>query len=182
MHRNPTSSTVRKRSAGFTLFELMIVIVLVAVFAGILLGRFLLYQEMAEKTAMEQTAGAVRSALNIQVAGLIARGRTEDIPKLLTVNPMKLLTETQKNYAGEFYEVAHGDVPQGSWYFDLKRRHLVYVVRNGAHFEPDENGDKLVRFRVDLVYNDWQKGLDSASREIAGVSFKEVRPYVWNIN
>jgi prepilin-type N-terminal cleavage/methylation domain-containing protein len=168
---------------GFTLFELIIVIILVAVFSGILLKRFQVYQEMAEKTAMEQTAGAVRSALTIQVAGLIARGRVEDIPKLVAVNPMTLLTESQKNYVGEYYNVERADIPTGSWYFDLKRRHLVYVVRNGTHFVSDENGAKEVRYRVKLVYNDWFNGagIRIDKQDVAGLVLETVRPYSWQV-
>jgi prepilin-type N-terminal cleavage/methylation domain-containing protein len=171
------------RASGFTLFELILVIVLVAVFSGMLLGRFLQYQEMAEKAAMEQTAGAVRSALTIQFAGLITRGKTEDIPKLAALNPMKLLTDAQKNYVGEFYETSAGDIPPGSWYFDLKRRHLVYIVRNGANFVPQEDGAKEVRYRVSLVYNDWQTGSKKTEpKEVAGIALKEVQPYSWQVN
>ena len=175
-------SPAKPREAGFTLFELIVVVILVAVFAGVLLGRFLLYQEMAEKTAMEQTAGAVRSALNIQVAGLIARGRTEDIPKLATLNPMNLLTEQQKNYIGEFYETSMDDIPPGSWYFDLRHRELVYLVYRGGHFVPAEDGSKRVRYKVALVYNN---GLlssgQSGRKELGGVVLREVAPYKWEI-
>lgn len=171
------------RAAGFTLFELVLVIILVGIFSGVLLGRFLLYQEMAEKVAMEQTAGAVRSALTIQLAGLISRGRTEDIPKLVAVNPMDLLTETQKNYVGEFYETSFDDIPPGSWYFDLRHRQLVYVVRNDAHFVPGEDGAKEVRYHVALVYNDWLRPSNGTPslKEVGGVTLKEVRPYLWDI-
>ena len=185
MHMAPRDSTPRRRpgrlSAGFTLFELVIAIVLVAVFGGILLGRFHTYQEMAEKAAMEQTAGAVRSALAIQAAGLLARGKVDELHKLAGLNPMVLLTDAQKNYIGEFYDVTSGDITRGSWYYDLKRRELVYVVRNGMHFEPDENGNKVVRFKVGLVYNDWQKASNAETLEVAGIVLKEVRPYSWDI-
>lgn len=173
-----------KRCAdGFTLLELIVVIIVVAIFAAILLGRFLLYQELAEKASMEQTAGAVRSALNIQVAGLIARGGTQEIPKLATLNPVIFLNEKQKNYVGEFYEAALEDIPPGSWYFDLKHKELVYLVHSGEYFVPDEKGDKRVRFKVDLVYN--ENLLPSAAgaerRELGGVVLKEVVPYTWDV-
>lgn len=170
--------------AGFTLFELILVVILVAVFSGILLGRFLYYQEVAEKAAMEQTAGAVQSALTIQFAGLITRGKMEDVPKLAAVNPMKLLTDTQPNYAGEFYEAGTGDIPRGSWYFDLKQRHLVYVVRNGARFLPKEGEAKEVRYKVSVVYNDWMTSGQGESdlKQVAGITLKKVGSYTWDVN
>jgi prepilin-type N-terminal cleavage/methylation domain-containing protein len=169
------------KGRGFTLFELIVVIVLVSMLSAMVLDRFLVYQEMAEKTAMEQTAGAIRSALNIQMAGLIARGRTEDIPKLAAVNPIKFLTERQRNYVGEFYEVGPDDIPTGSWYFDLKRKQLVYSVHRGAYFVPDENGHKRVRYAVTLVYNEGFLNGPSGAKELGGVVLREVVPYKWEL-
>lgn len=170
------------RSRGFTLFELILAIIIVALAAGILLGRVLFYQEMAEKTAMEQTVGGLRSALTIQLSGLMARGRMEDIPKLESVNPMVLLTRFPENYVGEYYGTPN-DVSAGSWYFDLKSRELVYLVRRGMHFQSGQKGEKNVRYRVSLVYNDWlQTASDKqAEKEPGGITLQEVQPYTWEI-
>jgi prepilin-type N-terminal cleavage/methylation domain-containing protein len=54
--------------AGFTLFELIVVICLVGIFAAVALDRLLRYQEIAEKTAMQSTIGALRSAQTLQAA------------------------------------------------------------------------------------------------------------------
>lgn len=176
-------SVLRLRADGFTLFELIVVIILVSLLSGMLFRRFLDYQEVAEKAAMEQTAGAIRSALAIQMAGLIAQGKVEELPKLATLNPVTLLAEVQKNYAGEFYEPGADDIPPGSWYYDLKRKQLVYRVQRGEHFVPDEQGNKSVRYRVSLVYN---QPLDRTApatevRNIGGVVLQEVEPYVWKV-
>jgi general secretion pathway protein G len=170
----------KKSVRGFTLFELMLVIVLLATFAGILFGRFLRYQELAEKAAMEQTAGAIRSALHLQMAGLITRGRVADIPRLAAVNPFKLLAERQKNYVGEYYDAR--EVPTGSWYYDLKNKQIVYLVHRGTHFTPNAAGEKLVRYKVTLIYNEPLPGdSPSVSHELGGVTLTEVEPYIWNI-
>lgn len=169
-----------RSASGFTLLELMLAIVLVGVFAGILLGRFVGYQEMAEKAAMEQTAGAIRSALAIQSAALIARGRAEDIPKLLNINPMNLLRDAQHNYAGEYFEPRAGEIAPGSWYFDLKRKELVYLVHRGTGFASGP-GAKAVRFKIGLVYNDdlTPAPLIAPRRELGGVTLYTVMPYRW---
>ena len=173
----------RARASGFTLFELILVIILVALFSGILLGRFLMYQELAEKAAMEQTAGAVRSALNLQVARLITQGRVDDIPKIVTVNPMTFMTERQKNYAGEFYEASLDDIPPGSWYYDLKHKELVYLVQRGDHFVAGTDGMKRVRYKIGLVYNEelFRNVPPDAKKELGGVVLNEVEPYSWNV-
>ncbi len=174
----------RARTGGFTLFELIVVIVLVAILSGMLLRRFINYQEMAERVAMEQTAGAVRSALTIQLAGLIARGKLEDAPRLESINPMNFLSEPQKNYVGEFFSVKPGDIPAGSWYYDLKSRQLVYTVQHDAHFTSSKKGEKAVRYKVSLVYNDnlfVPAGNAASQKEIGGVTLKVIYPYTWNL-
>jgi prepilin-type N-terminal cleavage/methylation domain-containing protein len=172
------------RHAGFTLFELMVVVVIVASLAGVFLVRFLSYQEAAERVSMEQTVGAIRSGLNIQMASLIARGKSEDIAQLVALNPFTFLAHKQKNYAGEYFDPKPADIPPGSWYFDLKRRQLVYLVDRGAHFEPDQDGRKWVRYRTRLVYNDESPSAlnKMKEKEIGGVILEEVQAYRWIIN
>lgn len=171
------------RTSGFTLFELIVVIIVVAVLSGILLGRFLTYQELSEKTAMEQTAGAIRSALTIQMAGLITHGRAEDIAKLADVNPITLLMRKQKNYVGEFYEPDLKEISPGSWYFDLKQRQLVYLIHQGRHFLPDRSGVKRVRYRINVVYNEAvaNGSNKNGKRNLGGVILEEVEPYIWDV-
>lgn len=177
---NRTAIAVLHR--GFTLFEFILVIIVIAVSAGVFFNRFLTYQESAEKVAMEQTAGAVRSALTIQVSGMLARGRTEEIARLAAINPMTLLAELPKNYAGEFYGAAD-NVAVGNWYFDMKTRQLIYLVRHHTHFQSDGQGDKAVRYQVSVVFNNAMRGGDAkaASKEIGGIVLKEVQPYTWNV-
>lgn len=181
--RAHSQAPVPRRASGFTLFELIIVIILVALLSGVLLGRFLMYQEMAEKTAMEQTAGAVQSALTIQVANLIARGHPEDIPKLAAVNPMNFMAQTQGNYVGEFYEPRAGDIDTGTWYYDLKNKELVYTVHRGQHFESKGDGPKVVRYKVGIVYNEGFPFAPAAAirKEVGGAVLKLVAPYRWEV-
>lgn len=171
----------RARALGFTLFELILSLMVVSVFAGKLAERFVDYQEQAEKAAMEQTVGSIRSALNIRMAALIARGRSEDVAKLLEMNPFTLLNDQQKNYAGEHYEVQPDSIPPGSWYYDLKARQAVYLVQRGDQFV-SSGGGRAIRFKTGLVYNTPLPGEKSdQSGDVGGVAFREVQPYRWEV-
>jgi general secretion pathway protein G len=174
----------RWRNHGFTLFELVLVICLVAIFSGILLDRFFKYQELAEKAAMEQTVSAIRSALAIQMAGLVTHGKTDAIPALVDVNPFQFVTNRGKNYAGEYFEVSGGDIASGSWYFDLKRKELVYLIRRGEHFASAEGETKQIRYKVKLVHNEWlAKVFEKEGRDyVGGVVLEEIAPYRWDID
>lgn len=164
---------------GFTLIELVVVISIIAVLAGTLLNRIWFYQEQAEKAAMEQVAGALQSALTIQFASLMARGREADMDTLATANPMNWLARKPANYAGEFYGLTPQSVPPGSWAFDLKSRNLVYVVERGEYFTPGKDGAKWVRYRVSPVYENFPEGNGGVRKALAGAVFGPAEPYHW---
>ncbi|HVS25970.1 MAG TPA: type II secretion system protein [Burkholderiales bacterium] len=165
---------------GFTLFELIIVIIVLSLLITVLLSRVPLYQELAEKTAMEQTAGVIRSALHLRVASYLVKGRVNEMTGLVKDNPMNWLAEKPQNYLGEYYEPKPGEVPAGNWYYDLKTHELVYLVERGEHFVPGKGGLKRVRYRVTLLYND-ESGVSVApdKKELGGVVFQLVEPYTW---
>lgn len=167
------------RHAGFTLFELIVVICIVSILAGILLNRLQVYKEAAEKAAMQQTAAAIKSALQMRVAAYMIGGRDNEIENLRNENPVNWLQEKPADYAGEFYADAYARVPPGSWYFDLTRRELVYVVKLGDNFKPGPDGRKWVRYRVKLGYEELPEAGGPPRKVLSAAGFAPVRPYVW---
>ena len=165
--------------AGFTLFELIVVVCIVAIIAGILLNRLRLYEEAAEKAAMQQTAAAIKSALQMRVASYMISGRDNEIEKLRDENPVNWLQEKPADYAGEFYADAYTRVRPGSWYFDLTRRELVYVVNLGDNFKPGPDGRKWVRYRVRIGYEEMPGREGPPRKLLSAASFAPIRPYVW---
>ncbi|MHB8667908.1 MAG: type II secretion system protein [Burkholderiales bacterium] len=165
--------------AGFTLFELIVVVCIVAVLAGILLNRLRVYQEGAEKASMQQTAAAIKSALQMRVAAYLINGRDNDIAQLRDQNPISWLQERPQNYAGEFYADAYARVPPGSWYFDLAHRELVYVIDLASHFKRGADGRKWVRYRVTIEYEELPQRDAPPRKVLSAINFAPVQPYVW---
>ena len=174
-------STLSFRSSkGFTLIELIVVIVIVVVMAGLFLNRMMYYVERAEKTAMEEVAGAIQSSLTMQYGQILTRGKSSDLPALVQDNPMNWLQKKPRNYAGEFYDITPLSVEPGNWVFDLKSRDLVYVVRNADYFKPGKDGKKWIRFHVAVNHEtSRQPSLQSAPAELTGILFEPVEPYSW---
>lgn len=167
------------RRSGFTLFELIVVICLISVMVAILLDRLQVYKEAAEKAGMQQTAAAIKSALQMRVASYMINGRENEIESLGTKNPVNWLQEIPANYAGEFFSDAYARVPPGSWYFDLTRNELIYVIHLGDHFKPGADGRKWVRYRVHIGYEDLPLPNGATRKTLSAASFAPVRPYVW---
>lgn len=172
-------AAVARVQAGFTLFELIVVVCIVAVLAGILLNRLRVYEEAAEKAAMRQTAAAIKSALQMRVASYMIDGRDKEIENLRNENPVGWLQEKPAGYAGEFYADAYARVRPGSWYFDLTRRELIYVINLGSNFKPGSDGRKWVRYRVRIEYDSVPDKDGSPRKVLSAVSFVPVDPYAW---
>ena len=167
-------------SRGFTLIELIVVIAILSVLIASILNRVEYYQELAEKTAMEQNVGAIQSALTMEHGKLYVRGNAGDITSLATENPMKWLQKLPQNYAGEFYAPSPKSVPPGSWVFDLKSRELIYVLDRTDHFVPGKDSYKWIRFHIELQYEPVKRnGVAGPDKELVGTVFAPVGQVNW---
>ena len=137
------------RQRGFSLFELALVVAIIGVLAAALLSRVTMYQEEAERVAMENVVGVLRSALGMKAGQMVAQGRAAEVSKLLTINPMDLLAQKPANYLGEVSTPQKEKISRGNWYFDRKKLLLVYIARTGATFQVTDSIQHA--YRVELV-------------------------------
>jgi general secretion pathway protein G len=175
-----TMKAARATGQGFSLIEFLVVVVVVSIVSAILLDRVKFYQQQAEKTTMEATASAIQAALHMRMAGYLASGRNLEIARLVNENPIDWLARKPDNYAGAFDGLGASDVPEGSWYFDLTDRTLVYRVRYGRAFVPDRDGKKEVRYRASVEYG--QLGDTPGLTGLKVLEFRPTRAYHWEID
>jgi len=169
---------------GFSLFELMVVAVIVGLLATALLSRIVFYQEQAEKTAMEQTLGTMRSALHLQISDLLVHGNMADINRLVDQDPMSWLAEKPSNFAGEFYTPQPGIIGAGNWYFEMRTKNLIYLANNTEHLHTAPGESNRLRFKLKLVYNASdasasENGTHSNPNVVAGVILVPAISYRW---
>lgn len=165
---------------GFTLLELIVVIIIVAVLMGSFMNRLLYYQEQAEKTAMEGIAASIQSALTMQYGALLIHGKTSDVPTLVQGNPMSWMQKKPGNYAGEFYDPGPLSARPGSWIFDLKTRDLIYLPGSTNYFTPGKDGKPWIRFHVVTSYEpSLLPSLQNGPVALTGALLEPVEPYSW---
>lgn len=166
----------RRGGAGFTLLELAILVCVVGLLASYVLDRLWRYQEMAEKSAMEQTVSLLRSALLIETARLMARGREGEIEGLSRTNPMTWLAQRPDNYVGEF----DGREPEGQagvWYYDTRNHELIYLPQRSEYLQPDREGRKRLRYSVAVVGESLRRDVDV--RVLWAAVLSPVESYAW---
>lgn len=168
---------------GFSLLELVIVIVLVSVLLTIAIDRLLLLKAQAERVAMEQVLGNIRSGITIRLAELFARGKLADADKLPGSNPMQLLAVRPDNYRGEFFGLDPASIEPGSWYFDSRDGALCYIVEGGEYFETPLAPPARARFRIRPVFDDVDGNgrYDPKVDALRGLQLAPLESYTWNL-
>jgi hypothetical protein len=165
-----------QRQSGASRFELLVAVGVVAAVGGVLLERF--YQEYAEKVAVDLTIASMRAGLRSQVAGLLIADRVSEIQTLADRNPVSWLAQPPENYLGEMDAPPEQDA-RGKWYFDRKRRELVYTANNRRHFTPSVYRDYTVRVRPMRVRAPERPPGSGAGREPEWVVLVVVNDYRW---
>lgn len=172
----PGTRNSKPRGGGFTLFELMVVIVIFSMLVAVLLNRLGYYLELAEKAAMESTLRAIKTGLQTRLAELIITRRQAETSMLEVEDPTRWLEQKPPNYAGAYREPAE----PGHWYFDERQRQLVYVVNSGQRLEIEgAPGAKELRFRVLLLVDRHEAG-GKRVQSVSGVTLVPVRAYRWS--
>ena len=143
-----------RRAGGFTLLELVVVVIAIGVLAGVALDRLLPLVGRAQRVAFMQVKSELQSALLLEAASRITKGESATLTELAGTNPMTLLLKAPGNYLGEFAAPPAAGVPRHAWYYDPARARLVYRVGRYTRFEPLDGPPDRIELAVNLVYRD----------------------------
>lgn len=102
----------RADERGFSLTELVIVIVILGILSAVALPLYVNMTKDAEKAAVEATIGNLSSALGVWVAKQAVTGATT-----AGHNPFDDLAAKPDNYVGAFPDVDLANCPPGHWAF-----------------------------------------------------------------
>jgi len=169
-----------KHQKGFTLLEMVVVIVLIGWLGLIILDRVWKFRVYAEEAAVAATIGNIRSALGLEVAKLAVRGKLKNIAKLKNTNPMKLLAQVPHNYLGEIQNITKAK-DKGVWYFNNNDLTLTYIVNYTENFIGNVKGLKRTRHQLKMVYTDNNKNnrFDKGIDDLNGLDLVAMEPYRW---
>lgn len=192
--RNPN-----QRAGGFSLFELVVFIISVAIIYASAANRFAEFPAEAERANFIAVSTQLQSAINMEMLIGVGYGNIAASAQMAGMNPMDLLLETPSNYLGVFNSASVSSLGRRSWYFDNLTSELVYRVSGDDRvvllIEGNEIPTAEIRFKIEADYSlfDSKTGLpiprnvrgesNSPSSlgvtKFTGVVLRPVLPYRW---
>jgi prepilin-type N-terminal cleavage/methylation domain-containing protein len=174
-------SSTRRYAHGFSLLELVVVVVAVAILTGVALERLLPLVGRAQRAAFLRVQGELQSTLLLEAAERITRGEAQTLPELAGANPMALLLKPPANYVGSVAWADETAIPRASWYFDEHLGRLGYRVGRYTRFESGDGPPDLIELTVAFVYQDRDADgvYDAAGDRFDGLRLTPVHAYDW---
>jgi prepilin-type N-terminal cleavage/methylation domain-containing protein len=171
----------RRWARGFTLVELVVVVVAIGLLAGVALDRLLPIIGRSQRIAFLQVQAELQSALLLEAADRITRGEAATLAALADSNPMALLLRAPANYVGAQQWPDHDAMPRATWYFEEQRGALIYRVGRYTRFDPLGGPADRVELRVAFVYRDQDgDGAYGVGRDrFGGLRLEPVQPFAW---
>jgi prepilin-type N-terminal cleavage/methylation domain-containing protein len=168
---------------GFSLLELLIVIVIISVLLVVAIDRLLRLRFEAELVMVQSVIAALRSGLYVDFAAAAAGGQGSRIDAARGSNPMLRLSEKPETYAGEFFGADPRLFEPGTWYFDTRDRALVYVVRFPEQFVTPLGGPPRLRLAVEPDFDDLDRNgrFDPGRDPVRGLKLVALEPYHWKV-
>lgn len=170
------------KQRGFTLLELVVVIIIISILGLFAIDRVLAIRIAAEQSAIKQLVGTIKSALGLKVSQLALEGNMLAVAQLDKSNPLDLLSQTPSNYIGE-KDNSKSIAEPGVWYFNNEHKTLIYNVRYNEGFKTKLSGLPRIRYKIKLVYNDRNnnKRFDTHYDSIAGLNLIPLEKFSWNV-
>jgi prepilin-type N-terminal cleavage/methylation domain-containing protein len=175
-----TSLKLLNRQQGFSLFELVVVVLLVGVFMSFALDRMLQIQIDAERVSVQHVIASLKSAVSLQAAEMVVNKGINSIKTLENTNPMNYLQELPYNYLATKNDRQASHYPVASWYYDPEQNILIYKVKNTNYFETSLPGTPRIRLKVEAIYKDEVSRRDN--NNVRGISLKSMDDYFWKQN
>lgn len=168
------------KQTGFTMVELVVVIIIVSIIGIVAINRFWQWSVVAERASVQTVVGAIRTSLGLETSRLALRQQLSRLSKVVGTNPMKLLAQAPDSYIGEV-DNEKKPVQDGSWYFDTSNNFLVYRLKYTDGFSSKLKGAPRIRYRIKLVYTDNNRNrrFDRGIDDIGGLDMVPVESYTW---
>lgn len=170
-----------RRQQGFTLIELVVVIIIISSLLYFAFERLLKLEVQAERSSMQLVIGNINSAIGMLISQHILDSDIPGLHKYIDSNPMDLLAQTPPAYLGSFAGRPHGLGKGVHWYYDRTDRVLVYVTGSPRYFVSDGPNKSVTELKIVPVYDDNNhNGRFDTGDILVGLKLAATAPYHWS--
>ena len=115
---------IKQNTPGFTLIEMLVVLVVIGILAAIALPQYMSLQNEAEKASVQSVVGSLQSAVSMIFAKSVVNGSIK-----IEHNPFEALSTAPHNYIG-IREITEPDSAlSGNWFYDPHNQWVVYCPK-----------------------------------------------------
>jgi prepilin-type N-terminal cleavage/methylation domain-containing protein len=156
------------KQRGFTLVELVIVIVVIGILAAVAIPKFLSLRKDAEQGAVESTIGALESAMSIYCSKQYLAGT-----QIAVHNPFDDLSSAPPRYVGPQDPVTVANTPSGSWTYRTSGSWVMYHPKSPITGGWANGGKRYIIYQVQPVLD----GTDTVGLHLSTTGSYS---YTWN--
>ncbi|MBI1423913.1 MAG: prepilin-type N-terminal cleavage/methylation domain-containing protein [Gammaproteobacteria bacterium] len=169
-----------RQQHGFTLLELVVVIIIISTLLYFAIDRLLKLEVTAERAAMTQVIGNINSALAMVISKYIVENDIPGLNKYIDSNPMDLLAQTPPSYIGSYHGKPQHMVKGVNWYYDRVSHALVYVTGSPEYLRSDGPEKSVINLKIIPVYDDNNhNGRFDTGDTLVGLKLAATAPYHW---
>ncbi|MCK5124911.1 MAG: prepilin-type N-terminal cleavage/methylation domain-containing protein [candidate division Zixibacteria bacterium] len=137
---------LKSEAKGFTLVELVVIIVVLGILAAVAIPRLFDVSEEAEKASVETMVSSLESAL-----GIYASKQFVGAQPIAVHNPFEDLSNIPSNYKGINDPVTIANTPDGYWSWRPSGNWIMYNPRQQITGGWLNGGERFIIFRVEPV-------------------------------
>ncbi|MEW5924554.1 MAG: prepilin-type N-terminal cleavage/methylation domain-containing protein [Candidatus Zixiibacteriota bacterium] len=135
-----------KNTGGFTLIELVIIIIVIGILAAVAIPRLFSVTNEAETATVANMVASLESAMSIYTARQYLRAQPIEVH-----NPFDDLSNIPANYNGAIDPVDPNNTPDGTWSWRTDDNWIIYNPRSPISGGMMVNGESFIAYQVQTV-------------------------------